>query len=196
MTDPNVPNPAAWPAQPAYTPQPQRRSAFAGLPGAVITAAILWGLAGLIAVAGPIGAVVEANRTSQALAQSYMQADPLSGQLYGNLDSIASRMQAPWFGAVIFLGVIGLAGYVVVSIFVLRGSQVARIIATVLSGLSIFALLAMFVLGIPPLFQFLLTVAGAVLIWLPPSSAYFAAKQAARPRPVSHYPQYPAGPVA
>lgn len=183
-------------AQPAYAPLPQRPSAFAGLPGTVLTAAILWGLAGLIAVAGPIGALVEYNRTVDAMNRTYSDLDPMSGNFTGGLNSFMGQANAPLHGLLIFGGVIGLAGYVVLSIFVLRGSQVARIIATVLSGLSIFALIGMFALGVPPLFQFLLSIAGGVLIWLPPSSAYFAAKQAAKPRPAVHRPQYPAGPVA
>lgn len=182
--------------QPVYAQPPRHPSAFAGLPGTVLTAAILWGLAGLIAVVGPIGALVEYNRTVDAMNRAYSELDPMSGNFTGGLNGFMGQANAPLHGLLIFAGVIGLAGYVALSIFALRGSQVARIIATVLSGLSIFALVAMFALGVPPLFQFLLSVAGAVLIWLPPSSAYFAAKQAAKPRPVVHYPQYPASPVA
>lgn len=199
MTDPNVPNAAAW--QPQYLPPaPPRSSAFAGLPGTVLTAGILWAVAGLVALIGPIAAVVKANSESQLAAQTYMQADPLTGQLYGNMDRVAGQMQAPWFGAVIFAGLIGLIGYVLVTIFVLRGSNVARLIATILSGMSIFLLLAMLILGVWPLLQFLLTAAGAVLIWLPTSSAFFASKRAAKPLPAYSYQptpgQYPAPPAS
>ncbi|WP_336652901.1 MULTISPECIES: hypothetical protein [unclassified Leucobacter] len=185
---------------PAYTPPPRPHSAFAGLPGTVLTAGILWGVAGLLALIGPIASVVKANNESRLAAQAYMQADPITGQLYGNMDRVVGQMQAPWFGAVIFAGLIGLIGYVLVTIFVLRGSNVARLIATILSGMSIFLLLAMLILGVLPLLQILLTAAGAVLIWLPAPNAFFAAKRAAKPRPVYYQQpvpaQYPAPPAS
>jgi hypothetical protein len=73
--------------------------------------------------------------------------------------------------ALIFLGV-----YVLIAFMVRRGSNVARIFATILAALSLLSLGS----GILILLSVVLGVVGVVFAWLRPASQYIAARRAAR----------------
>ncbi|GAA1497043.1 hypothetical protein [Paeniglutamicibacter kerguelensis] len=78
---------------------------------------------------------------------------------------------------IIVFSVISLAIYVLLAFMIRKGSNVARIFATVFAALSVFGLLGGTLLSI---LSILAGVVGVVFAWLRPASAYIAARRAAR----------------
>ncbi|QXQ09431.1 hypothetical protein [Paeniglutamicibacter sp. Y32M11] len=77
---------------------------------------------------------------------------------------------------VIVFALIGLGIYVLLAFMVRKGSNVARIFATVLAALSLFNLAG----GLIMVVAVILGIVGVVFAWLRPSSQYIAARRAAR----------------
>lgn len=78
---------------------------------------------------------------------------------------------------VIVFSVISMGLYLLIAFMVRKGSNVARIFATVFAAISIFGLFGGTALGI---LSILAGITGVVFAWMRPSSAYIAARRAAR----------------
>lgn len=88
------------------------------------------------------------------------------------IDSLLSMVQS----MLLVMGVVSLGIYILIAFMVRKGSNVARIFATILAGLSLFNLAG----GLFILLAVVLGVVGVVFAWLRPSSNYIAARRAAR----------------
>ncbi|GAB3673213.1 hypothetical protein GCM10028814_00700 [Angustibacter aerolatus] len=79
-------------------------------------------------------------------------------------------------------GLIGVALWILMAVFNGRGAQWARIVATVLGGISVLSAVSLLVQTVPPftlvvgLLQVVLAVVILVLLWRPASSAYYRAR--------------------
>ena len=90
-----------------------------------------------------------------------------------SLDAFLSAMHT----MVVVVTVISLGIYVLLAFMIRKGSNVARIFATVFAALSVFGLFGGTLLSI---LSILAGVVGVVFAWLRPASAYIAARRAAR----------------
>lgn len=90
-----------------------------------------------------------------------------------SIDAFLSTMHT----MVIVFSIISLGIYVLLAFMIRKGSNVARIFATVFAALSVFGLFGGTLLSI---LSILAGVVGVVFAWLRPASAYIAARRAAR----------------
>ena len=90
-----------------------------------------------------------------------------------SLDAFLSAMHT----MVVVVTVISLGIYVLLAFMIRKGSNVARIFATVFAAFSVFGLFGGTLLSI---LSILAGVVGVVFAWLRPASAYIAARRAAR----------------
>lgn len=90
-----------------------------------------------------------------------------------SLDAFLSAMHT----MIIVFSIVSLGIYVLLAFMIRKGSNVARIFATVFAALSLFGLFGGTILSI---LSILVGVVGVVFAWLRPASAYIAARRAAR----------------
>jgi hypothetical protein len=81
----------------------------------------------------------------------------------------------------IAVGILSVAAYVVFALLMRRGANWARIVLTVLSGIAVVSgLIGLLSFNLLNLLVSLLVIGAAVLLYLPASNAFFAARAAAR----------------
>ena len=121
-----------------------------------------------------IGAVFgfDADLIRQQLATA-PELDPLLQDTGMSIDAFLSALHT----MVIVFSVISLGIYVLLAFMIRKGSNVARIFATVFAALSVIGLFGGTLLSI---LSILAGVVGVVFAWLRPASAYIAARRAAR----------------
>jgi hypothetical protein len=174
------------PPKPPLPTLPRERLSLSKVPMTVKIAVALWLLAGIVAVISPIATWVTAAQQQVAYGQYMNRMNPAAGAVTQALQGASNNVTTPIFIALIVGAIVGLAGYVVVAYFVLRGSRPARIIATVLTGLSLIGIFGVSFFGGLLFVQILLNVAGTVLVWLPASKVLFAIRTDAQARPVGY----------
>jgi hypothetical protein len=81
----------------------------------------------------------------------------------------------------IAVGVLSITAYVVFALLMRRGANWSRIVLTVLSAIALVSgLVGLLALNLLNLLVSALVIAAAVLLWVPASNAYFAARSAAK----------------
>ncbi|MFB9749140.1 Loki-CTERM sorting domain-containing protein, partial [Leifsonia shinshuensis] len=176
------PAPAAGPvppppgAFPAYAAAPQEPvAAPTRIPSTVnaafwlyVASAVLSVIGGIVTIAtapGSKGAIIRQLQTSRA---------NLNGQ---SLDQIANAAVSVAIGVSIVTLIFWAITFVLFAFFMRRGANWARIVLTVLTVLSLFNIIPGFPFG---LLQVLASIVAVILIWLRPSSAWFAAIKASK----------------
>ena len=154
----------AAPQMPTHRPKELDTSFWA-----ILAAGVVFAIAVLTSVFGLSAASLRSELSGVPGMTEQLEASGLTlDDVVGMLPSIQSV--AVVF-ALIFLGV-----YVLIAFMVRKGSNVARIFATILAALSLLSLGS----GILMLLSIVLGVVGVVFAWLRPASQYIAARRAAR----------------
>ncbi|SEB15054.1 hypothetical protein [Leifsonia sp. 21MFCrub1.1] len=185
-SDPTPPPPPPSQGFPAAPPPPPSSPPAAGVPGAstvaptappttvniafwlYIVGAVLSVVSGIITIA-----VVSGSRADQVRIIEQQGGD-LKGLTAQQVADASVTFLVTWsIVTLIFWAIV----FVLFAYFMRRGANWARIVLTVLTVLSLLNLLTGFGTG---LLQVLATIVAVVLMWLRPSSAYFAAVKAAK----------------
>ncbi|GAA4139002.1 hypothetical protein [Leifsonia shinshuensis] len=167
------PPPGAFPAYAAAPQEPV--AAPTRIPSTVnaafwlyVASAVLSVIGGIVTIAtapGSKGAIIRQLQTSRA---------NLNGQ---SLDQIANAAVSVAIGVSIVTLIFWAITFVLFAFFMRRGANWARIVLTVLTVLSLFNIIPGFPFG---LLQVLASIVAVILIWLRPSSAWFAAIKASK----------------
>ncbi|CAM5429113.1 hypothetical protein [Leifsonia shinshuensis] len=167
------PPPGAFPAYAAAPQEPV--AAPTRIPSTVnaafwlyVASAVLSVIGGIVTIAtapGSKGAIIRQLQTSRA---------NLNGQ---SLDQIANAAVGVAIGVSIVTLIFWAITFVLFAFFMRRGANWARIVLTVLTVLSLFNIIPGFPFG---LLQVLASIVAVILIWLRPSSAWFAAIKASK----------------
>ncbi|MEE1621322.1 hypothetical protein ACQ3I4_05350 [Zafaria sp. Z1313] len=137
----------------------------------VLAAGALTLVSGLVLLLMPSSALETAIQDALTMQGSATQ-DELAA---AGVDAAALASMTRTVGFVVML--IGSGIYALLAFFIRKGSNGARITATILAGLSVIGLFGADVLT---LVVILVGIAGVVFAWLKPSSNYIAAKKAAK----------------
>ncbi|MFE4468189.1 hypothetical protein ACFRFH_05155 [Leifsonia sp. NPDC056824] len=165
------PPPGAFPSYAAVPPAPV--AAPTRIPTTVNTAFWLYIASAVLSVIGGIVTITSASSNRAAFIRT-LQTQNLHGQ---NIDTLATAA----IGVAIGLSVVTLIFWAIVFVlfafFMRRGANWARIVLTVLTVLSLANILPGFPFG---LIQVIASIVAVILIWLRPSSAWFAAIKASK----------------
>lgn len=178
------------PAAGAYSPPPSPPAAkkpgtlrrMAGYwktaPITIKATTILWTVAAGLSVLGPmlyVGVTIATALTAQAtwnqLGDTYGQQGYYPGVILAQASKPDPTLMIAYAVFILVVGAVATIGYILLGYLVLAGSNVARIIATCLAGLSFVML---FPLGPSAMIWIALGIAGTICAWMPTASAYIA----------------------
>lgn len=189
--EPTTPPPASEPASPAAgqgfpsAPPPPAYPAGAGTPAAPATAPSapprtvniafwLYVVGAVLSVISGIVTIATIGSTRDSALEQIRNSPQANGQnAQALVDGIIAAATIWAIVTLIFWAVV----FVLFAFFMRRGANWARIVLTVLTALSLLNVLAGYGVGF---LQFAATVVALVLIWLRPSSEYFAAVRASK----------------
>ena len=165
-------------------------------PRPVSFAALAWMISGVLSVLLPIVSLITGQLQRSQISSSANSYDPLTGALTDGFLAVGAAFSIPQLIGLFLGSLVGLVGYGFISYFTLKGSQPARVIATILTVLSLFTLFNIRLVGVPAVLPILLNFTGMVMVFLPESNAFFAHMRAMKPRavyfaPAAQYPQQP-----
>ncbi|WP_434315582.1 hypothetical protein [Leifsonia sp. P73] len=167
------PPPGAFPSYAAAAPAPV--AAPTGIPTTVNTAFWLYIASAVLSV---IGGIVTIATASGDRAQIIRQIQNSGTNLHGqNIDTLASAAVAVAIGSSIVTLIFWAIVFVLFAFFMRRGANWARIVLTVLTVVSLLNIIPGFPFG---LIQVIASIVAVILIWLRPSSAWFAAIKASK----------------
>jgi Mn2+/Fe2+ NRAMP family transporter len=167
------PPPGAFPAYGAAPSAPVERPT--GIPTTVNAAFWLYIASAVLAVVGGIITVATAgNSRAAAIQQLQNSGTNLHGQSAEQLVNAFIAFAIGWsIVTLIFWAIV----FVLFAFFMRRGANWARIVLTVLTAISLLNALTSFGVGA---LQVILSIVAVILIWLRPSSAWFAAIKASK----------------
>lgn len=167
------PPPGAFPSYAATPPAPV--AAPTRIPTTVNTAFWLYIASAVLSVIGGIVTVATASSNRAAIiSQLQSSGTDLHGQ---NIDTLATAAIGVAVGVSIVTLIFWAIVFVLFAFFMRRGANWARIVLTVLTVLSLANIIPGFPFG---LLQVIASIVAAILIWLRPSSAWFAAIKASK----------------
>ena len=153
-------------------------------PRPVSFAALAWMIAGVLSVLLPIVSLITGQLQRSQISSSANSYDPMTGALTDGFLAVGAAFSIPQLVGLFFGSLVGLVGYGFISYFTLKGSQPARVIATILTALSLFTLFNIRLVGVAAVLPILLNFTGMVMVFLPESNAFFAHMRAMKPRAV------------
>ncbi|MGH1524893.1 hypothetical protein ACRAWC_13000 [Leifsonia sp. L25] len=167
------PPPGAFPSYAAAPPQPV--AAPTRIPTTVNTAFWLYIASAVLSV---IGGIVTIATASSGRAEIIRQLQSSGTNLHGqNIDTLATAAIGVAIGLSIVTLIFWAVVFVLFAFFMRRGANWARIVLTVLTAVSLLNFRPGFPFG---LIQVIASIVAVILIWLRPSSAWFAAIKASK----------------
>lgn len=163
-------------------------------PRPVSFAALAWMISGVLSVLLPIVSLITGQLQRSQISSSANSYDPITGAVTDGFLAVGAAFSIPQLIGLFVGSLVGLVGYGFISYFTLKGSQPARVIATILTVLSLITLFNTRLVGVAAVLPILLNFTGMVMVFLPESNAFFAHMRAMKPRavyiaPAAQYPQ-------
>ncbi|MEY9852389.1 putative membrane protein [Leifsonia sp. EB41] len=165
------PPPGAFPSYAAVPPPPVATPTR--IPTTVNTAFWLYIASAVLSVIGGIVTIASASSNRAAIIRQ-LQTQNLHGQ---NIDTLATAAIGVAIGLSIITLIFWAIVFVLFAFFMRRGANWARIVLTILTVVSLLNILPGFPFG---LIQVIASIVAVILIWLRPSSAWFAAIKASK----------------
>jgi hypothetical protein len=167
------PPPGAFPAYAAAAPEPV--AAPTATPTTVTTAFWLYVASAVLSVIGGIITIATVGNSRAAILQQIQtNGTNLRGE---SVDTVVNAAIGVAIGFSVVTLIFWAITFVLFAFFMRRGANWARIVLTVLTALSLLNILTAFGVGA---LQVVLAIVAVVLMWLRPSSAWFAAVRASK----------------
>ncbi|MGL3806931.1 hypothetical protein ACSYDW_12630 [Paeniglutamicibacter sp. R2-26] len=130
-----------------------------------------------IIAAGVLSLIAAIFGFNTELIRQQLSATPEFDQMVQETGMSIDALLSATHTMVIVFAVVSLGIYVLLAFMIRKGSNVARVFATVFAALSVFGIFGGTILSI---LSILVGVVGVVFAWMRPASAYIAARRAAR----------------